>query len=70
MKLSAILYLCGCLVVFFSVVALVMTFFSEGTDGMMIIISIFGITNGLISIGIGEILHRVNKNERGKSLND
>jgi hypothetical protein len=54
------LYLLGMAFVFFSIVALLMTLFSGGD----ILILIFSLLNGLIAMGVGDIVIDVNHRQR------
>jgi hypothetical protein len=54
------LYLLGMAFVFFSIVALIMTLFSGGD----ILILIFSLLNGLIAMGVGDIVIDVNHRQR------
>lgn len=56
MKFFSILYLAGIIVIFFSLVTIVITIISDENNGNTIIFSIFAILNGLIAIGIADIL--------------
>ncbi|WP_226086561.1 hypothetical protein [Mesobacillus sp. S13] len=64
MFVGRILYLLGMSFVFFSIVVLIMSLFSNG--GGDLVIPLFALLNGLIAMGVGDIVIDVNHRQRVK----
>ncbi|MFE8699819.1 hypothetical protein ACFYKX_04195 [Cytobacillus sp. FJAT-54145] len=60
MFIGRILFILGLIFVFFSIIVLVTTFF----NGEDVIFPIFGLLNGLIAIGIGDLVIDLNHRKR------
>ncbi|MCM3576377.1 hypothetical protein M3172_24735 [Mesobacillus subterraneus] len=60
------LYLLGMAVVFFSIVVLIMSFFSNG--GVDFMIPLFALLNGLIAMGVGDLVIDVNHRQRVEKM--
>lgn len=60
--LGRVLYLLGMAFVFFSILGIVMTAFSDG--GGDIALLLFALLNGLIAMGVGEIVIDLNHRQR------
>ncbi|MBT2642828.1 hypothetical protein J7I80_11365 [Bacillus sp. ISL-41] len=56
------LYLLGMAFVFFSIVVLIMSLFSNGGGDLMI--PVFALLNGLIAMGVGDLVIDVNHRQR------
>lgn len=61
-----ILYLLGMSFVFFSIVVLIMSLFSNG--GGDLVIPLFALLNGLIAMGVGDIVIDVNHRQRVEKI--
>ncbi|MBU9674438.1 hypothetical protein KQ939_13615 [Planococcus sp. CP5-4] len=62
MKLVPMLYMFGILIIFGGVFTIVMSVASEGENGQSVLYSVFAVLNGLIAVGVAEILKIVRKN--------
>ncbi|MFT9494930.1 MULTISPECIES: hypothetical protein [Bacillota] len=62
MLLGRVLYLLGMAFVFFSVLGIIMILLSDG--GGDIVLPIFALLNGLIAMGVGEIVIDLNHRQR------
>jgi hypothetical protein len=60
------LYLLGMAFVFFSIVALIMSLFSN--SGGDLVIPLFGLLNGLIAMGVGDLVIDVNHRRRVEKI--
>lgn len=60
------LYLLGMAFVFFSIVVLIMSLFSNG--GVDFMIPLFALLNGLIAMGVGDIVIDVNHRQRVEKM--
>ncbi|MFC7063436.1 hypothetical protein [Halobacillus seohaensis] len=61
MTIGRILFLLGMSFVFFSVVILIMSLFSNGGN---LVFPLFGLLNGFIAMGVGEIVIDLNHKKR------
>ncbi|MEW8971019.1 MAG: hypothetical protein AB2411_10355 [Mesobacillus sp.] len=59
------LYLLGMAFVFFSIVVLIMSLFIDGGD---LVIPLFALLNGLIAMGVGDIVIDVNHRQRVEKM--
>ncbi|MGV2941571.1 hypothetical protein AB5I83_18365 [Mesobacillus sp. LC4] len=66
MFVGRILYLLGMAFVFFSIVVIIMSFFSNG--GGDLVIPLFALLNGLIAMGVGDIVIDVNHRQRVEKM--
>ncbi|OED33596.1 hypothetical protein H1Q58_14935 [Planococcus maritimus] len=62
MKLVPMLYMFGILIMFAGVFTIVMSIASDGENGQAVLYSVFAVLNGLIAVGVAEILKTVRKN--------
>jgi hypothetical protein len=60
------LYLLGLAFVFFSIVILIISLFSN--SGEDLVIPVFGLLNGLIAMGVGDLVIDVNHRKRLKKM--
>ncbi|MBD8071629.1 hypothetical protein [Bacillus sp. PS06] len=67
MLVGRTLYLLGMAFVFFSVVVIVMALFSNG--GGDIVFPIFALLNGLIAMGVGDIVIDLNYRKKVEKMN-
>ena len=65
MLVGRTLYLLGMAFVFFSLVALIMSLFSSGGD---LVIPLFALLNGLIAMGVGDLVIDVNYRQRVEKM--
>ncbi|WP_271853326.1 hypothetical protein [Planococcus maritimus] len=62
MKLVPLLYMFGILIMFAGVFTIVMSIASDGENGQAVLYSVFAVLNGLIAVGVAEILKTVRRN--------
>ncbi|MFP3322713.1 hypothetical protein R0K05_06370 [Planococcus sp. SIMBA_160] len=62
MKLVPMLYVFGTLIMFAGVFTIGMSIASDGENGQAVLYSVFAVLNGLIAVGVAEILKTVRKN--------
>ncbi|ANU18387.1 hypothetical protein BBI11_15675 [Planococcus maritimus] len=62
MKLVPMLYMFGILIMFAGVFTIVMSIASDGENGQAVLYSVFAVLNGLIAVGVAEILKTVRRN--------
>lgn len=56
------LYMFGILIMLAGVFTIVMSIASDGENGQAVLYSVFAVLNGLIAVGVAEILKTVRKN--------
>lgn len=62
MKLVPMLYVFGTLIMLAGVFTIGMSIASDGENGQAVLYSVFAVLNGLIAVGVAEILKTVRKN--------
>lgn len=62
MKLVSMLYMFGILIMFAGAFTIVMSIASDGENGQAVLYSVFAVLNGLIAVGVAEILKTVRRN--------
>lgn len=66
MLVGRALYLLGMAFVFFSIVVLIMSLFSNSSGDLMI--PLFALLNGLIAMGVGDLVIDVNHRQRVEKM--
>ena len=59
MKLVSMLYIFGLLIVLAGVLTVITSIASEGENGQAVLYAVFAVLNGLIAMGVAEILKTV-----------